>query len=209
MISLTRVTQLRNWTPQHADGFSRMGELVLDRLATAAAVIDRGGIVRFHNRKAELVASAGDEVVLRLFEPLQFRDQFAEATLKALLRGKPTDKSHFIIGRSGQKRALAEISGLGDGQAWIVVLNAVRKPSESEARLCRDFGLTKAETRIACQLASGATLAEAASAFAISRHTVRNQLRSVFAKFGIRRQSDIAQILRTGSSAFIDDSKGH
>src|SRR5580698_10246703 len=79
MISLTRATQLRNWTPQHADGFSRMGELVLDRLATAAAVIDRGGIVRFHNRKAELMASAGDEVVLRLFEPLQFRDQFAEA----------------------------------------------------------------------------------------------------------------------------------
>ena len=210
MISLTHVTHLRNWAPQHADGFSRMGERVLDRLATAAAVIDRGGIVRFHNRQAELVASAGDAVVLRLFEPLRFRDQFAAAALKRLLReGGPTDKSHFIISGGEQKRALAEISGLGDGQAWIVVLNTVRKPSESEARLCRDFGLSTAETRIACELASGATLAEAASAFAISRHTVRNQLRAVFAKFGIRRQSDIAQILRSSSSAFIDNSKGH
>lgn len=208
MISLTRVTQLRNWAPPHADGFSRMAELVLDRLATAAAVIDHGGIVRFHNRQADLVAAAGGNVVLRLFEPLRFRDPFAEAMLKAILREDPTNRSHFIIGGGGQKRSLAELSGLGDASAWIVVLGASRNPSESEALLCRDLGLTAAETRIACQIASGATLAEAASAFAISRHTVRNQLRSIFAKFGIRRQSDIARILRTGTSAFIDDSNG-
>jgi DNA-binding CsgD family transcriptional regulator len=209
MISLTRVTQLRNWAPQHDDGFSRMAELVLDRLATAAAVLDRGGIVRFHNRQAELVASAGDDVVLRMFEPLRFRDPSADATLRAILREEPTGESQFIIGGGEQKRALAELSGLGDANTWIVVLSASRNASESEALLCRDFGLTAAETRIACQIASGATLAEAAAAFGISRHTVRNQLRSVFVKFGIRRQSDIAQILRTSASAFIDDSKGH
>ena len=209
MISLTRVTQLRNWAPQHNDGFSRMAELVLDRLATAAAVLDRGGIVRFHNQHAECVASAGVDVVLRLFEPLRFRDPAAEAMLRTLLREEPTAKSHFIIGGGEQKRALAELSGLGDANAWIVVLSTSCKASESEALLCRDFGLTTAETRIACQIASGATLAEAAATFGISRHTVRNQLRSVFAKFGIRRQSDIARILRTSASAFIDDSKGH
>ena len=58
------------------------------------------------------------------------------------------------------------------------------------------FGLTAAETRLAAQLASGASLAEAAEKLKVSRTTVRTQLQSVFAKTETRRQADLMRVLQ-------------
>jgi DNA-binding CsgD family transcriptional regulator len=66
-------------------------------------------------------------------------------------------------------------------------------------RLRADFGLTKAEARLALHLAEGASLASAAEAFNVKLTTIRSQLQQVFAKTGTCRQPElVAMILSRG-----------
>ena len=52
----------------------------------------------------------------------------------------------------------------------------------------RRFGLTPAETRLAAHLLSGGTAAAYIAERRLSPHTVRNQLRSIYAKTNTNRQ---------------------
>lgn len=67
------------------------------------------------------------------------------------------------------------------------------------ARLRAEFGLTKAEARLALHLTDGSSLASAAAAFDVKLTTIRSQLQQVFAKTGTSRQSElVAMLLRRG-----------
>ncbi|WP_407149373.1 helix-turn-helix transcriptional regulator [Bradyrhizobium sp. ORS 86] len=57
------------------------------------------------------------------------------------------------------------------------------------------FDLTPAEARVARGIAEGRTVETIATAFGISRETVRNQLKAVLAKTGQRRQVELAGLL--------------
>lgn len=64
------------------------------------------------------------------------------------------------------------------------------------ARLVQDsFGLTPAEARLAVLIRDGLSLNEAAKRTGLSVNTLRNQLRAVFDKTGLNRQSDLARVL--------------
>jgi DNA-binding CsgD family transcriptional regulator len=66
-------------------------------------------------------------------------------------------------------------------------------------RLRAEFGLTKAEARLALGLARGWSLATAAEAFDVKLTTVRSQLQQVFSKTGTSRQAEfVAMLLSRG-----------
>jgi DNA-binding CsgD family transcriptional regulator len=55
--------------------------------------------------------------------------------------------------------------------------------------------LTPAEGRVAALIAQGIAPERAAERLGVSRETVRNQLRAVFAKTGTHRQSELVALL--------------
>lgn len=57
------------------------------------------------------------------------------------------------------------------------------------------FGLTDAEAGLAQRLSDGQTLLEIAAELQVSPHTVRNHLRAVFDKMGVKRQGDLIRAL--------------
>jgi DNA-binding CsgD family transcriptional regulator len=66
-------------------------------------------------------------------------------------------------------------------------------------RLRAEFGLTKAEARLALCLAKGWSLATAAEAFDVKLTTIRSQLQQVFSKTGTSRQAEfVAMLLSRG-----------
>jgi len=83
-----------------------------------------------------------------------------------------------------------------DGAAIFVHDPERRAPTERHLR--RMFHLTAAEARVASLIVEGYPVAEAAEELHISVHTVRTQLKSIFAKTGVSRQTDLIRIVTTG-----------
>jgi DNA-binding CsgD family transcriptional regulator len=69
------------------------------------------------------------------------------------------------------------------------------KPLSRSTRIQALFGLTNAEASLTCGIARGMSLTEIADTRKISRHTVRNQLKSVFTKTGARSQADLVRLV--------------
>ncbi len=78
------------------------------------------------------------------------------------------------------------------GRATLILLGS-SGPSMQELCEALDqlYKLTAAEARVACAIASGQTPVEIAEEAATSTGTVRTQLKSIFAKMGITRQSHL------------------
>jgi len=63
------------------------------------------------------------------------------------------------------------------------------------ANLLLMLGLTPAEARVAVRIGRGLSPAEAATELGITQNTARYTLQTVFEKLGIRRQSQLAQVV--------------
>jgi DNA-binding CsgD family transcriptional regulator len=68
-------------------------------------------------------------------------------------------------------------------------------PASDRGDLDKRFALTPAETRLATHLLNGGTPATYARKRGLSPHTVRNQLRSIYAKTNTNRQVSLLQLL--------------
>lgn len=116
-----------------------------------------------------LVAASGEEAV--------FGYLVAETQLPEALRRR--------LGLAAAPRADALVFVAPDREA---AGDAVRMYRET-------FGLTPAEARLAAHLKDGLSLKEAAAALNIAVNTARNQIKSVFEKLGVNRQSDLIRHL--------------
>ena len=74
-------------------------------------------------------------------------------------------------------------------------------------RVASSYGLSTAEAKLAVILAEGFSLEEAADRLFVSINTVRTQLKSVFAKTGVRRQSELVAVLLSGILAWCKDEE--
>ncbi len=78
----------------------------------------------------------------------------------------------------------------------LLVVTPVDRVMMPDAQLLRGlFDLTAAEARVASGIVAGKTLEQLAGDNGLSRETVRSQLRGVFAKTGMRRQSELIRLL--------------
>lgn len=67
----------------------------------------------------------------------------------------------------------------------------------SRALMADRYGLTCAEARLASMMAEGNSLEDIAESLAVSIQTARSQLKSVFAKTGVRRQAELVALVLT------------
>jgi DNA-binding CsgD family transcriptional regulator len=177
----------------------------LDRLNCAAALVDcRGYVMRF-NEHAEALFGSG--LTIR-HGRLHAADRASDARLQGLTRAAVSPDGSVwaepvVIARNGSPWLLAEAMPMtsfahdlfngGDTLLYFTDLVAERAPSER--LLGRAFHLTAAEARLACSLAAGEGIGAASARLAISRETVRTQLRAIFAKTGTRRQAELTALL--------------
>jgi DNA-binding CsgD family transcriptional regulator len=84
--------------------------------------------------------------------------------------------------------------------AMLIVRDPGRQAIISATTLAQLFGLSPAESLLASELASGASLEEAAASLGVSRNTVRSQLQSVFQKTGTNRQVELVRVLLSSAA---------
>lgn len=157
-------------------------------------VIEAGGVTFFNpanhealdQARARLRAAPGGQVIVK------FSQAADEAPHFAYVIAAPDLPETLAMG-------LNRVAGAGEATAAIV-FPAVEATDRLWANLRESFGLTPAETRLAARLKDGLTLKEASGELGVSINTVRNQLRAVFDKIGLSRQSDLIRALTQLSS---------
>ena len=92
------------------------------------------------------------------------------------------------------RRRLGFASPAREGALFFVAPDRIA--ASDETHIYREtFGLTPAEARLSSRLKDGLPLKEAADDLGISVNTARNQIKSVFEKLGVNRQSDLIRHL--------------
>lgn len=187
-----------------------VGRLVLSGMTNAlqyvrqpAVALDRLGFVIDMNGQA---ASNFDDDVCIKNRRLFVRDKRARSSLDVLidqLRTTPDTAelpvAPIVVRRDARRPVVIRIMPV-DGAARSPFLNARAvlilndldsNPDPVFETFSQAFGLTPAEARLAALIATGVSPRQAAEQLGIARETARTQLKSVFAKTGTHRQSEL------------------
>jgi len=153
------------------------GALVTGRVFTLA---DPANQNRYRIARATLKNGAGTAPVL-----FNFDDGEATESL-----------SGFLVDAAHLKRLLGDdVLPTDDPQAHALLLPDRTALTRHDHLLRASLGLTPAELRLAALLKDGASINEAAPKLGIAVNTARNHLRSIFAKLGVNRQSEMVRHL--------------
>jgi pimeloyl-ACP methyl ester carboxylesterase/DNA-binding CsgD family transcriptional regulator len=131
--------------------------------------------------RAQLRTAPSRQVIVKFVQAADETPQFAYMVAAADL---PDDLTPGLI----------RVAPPEDG-AVALIFPAVEATDRLWANLRESFGLTPAETRLAARLRDGLTLKDAAAELGVAVNTVRNQLRAIFDKLGLSRQSDLIRAL--------------
>lgn len=188
--------------------------LTLERIGSAALLIDRHGNVSRANRHAEQLFCA--EFGVR-HGRLWTAASASLARLDRFMAALEYAKTHnsalpapIVVARGGSPWLMIEAMPVTSAsmevfngcRALLVLTDLTRPPIADAAVLGLAFGLTRAEARLAAAVCEGRDLETVATAFGVSRLTVRTQLKTVFAKTGTRRQAElVARVSRIRNSA--------
>jgi DNA-binding CsgD family transcriptional regulator len=172
-----------------------------------ALVLDRLGYVLDMNAGTELIF---DEEASVRSRRLTVRDQWARAALNAFtdqLRTTP-DTAALPVAPIVVRRLLKPplvirilpIDGAARtpflGARALLIFSAIDPKPAADTTLISDvFRLTRAEAQVAALVAQGKSLAEIAAQRGSAAVTVRNQVKTIFAKTGTHRQSELVALL--------------
>jgi DNA-binding CsgD family transcriptional regulator len=184
----------------------------MGRVPFAMFVLASDGEVMFMNEAAEAVLAAGEGLCLDE-RRLRSLSRSANPTLQRLIASAVETFLGTGTGGGGSMR-LPRPSGRRDyavlvaplsvqktvfadkhPAAAVFVTDPEKEQDISAARLQDLHGLTPAEARVGAAVVGGRTVKEIARAQGTSLNTVRSQLKSVFDKLGVHRQSDLVRRL--------------
>lgn len=185
----------------------------LDRLGVTAFIVNANGVVHQQNECANNLLAADASVSVPNAR-LRFADPALNATLEGALRRATQDprrSSLFPLRSSSNEVHEVNVSPLqparGNGSLLaplaLVVIARPRPDAERIARRVRRlYGLTEAEARVVAALTLGETVDQIAAAHGVRVSTVRAQVRAIFEKTGVHRQTDLVRLALTGAPLF-------
>lgn len=190
-----------------ASGSGRYAIEVLNKMCLPAIGLDQSGFIVNANTAAEALF---DDNIRVKDNRLLVRDLEARALLKASLGElgnaanlKDVIFEPIVIQRISDLPVIARIWPLSGAVPTpkqdihvIITMNALGpKSGPPAAILAKAFRLTPSEAKLACIIARGASPAVAAKELKIAHETVRNQLKTIFAKTNTHRQSELVALL--------------
>jgi DNA-binding CsgD family transcriptional regulator len=191
-------------------------ELSLDLVPAGIVFLNDKGSVLLMNRSARHLVSGGDLLLRagRLCASTRSETTRLEALIGSVI-GKPNGKGNvaggsMLISRN-QSRPLtlivASLSNLSNQIAPRASAIAFIYDPEKQIQLPFDllrqaYHLTPAEARLALSMVEGHSLKFAAEMIGVTFNTARSQLKSIFAKTGVRRQGELIRLL-LGSSVSV------
>jgi DNA-binding CsgD family transcriptional regulator len=196
---------------RHAELQRTAAACALDRLPFGIILVDVRGRVVLANQLAKRLLSAGDGLHLHRGVGGLVANQIADSvvlheTIAAVI-ARPTQEASVMLAiRRNSKRKPFNVlvtplvcrEGADDGVlAGLFIDDPARQPEISPVLLRQYYQLTPAEARLACLLAAGKRLDQAATQLGVKTQTVRAQLKRIFDKLGVSRQAELVHVLLT------------
>jgi DNA-binding CsgD family transcriptional regulator len=192
----------------------------LDRLPSGILLLDASGTVAFANRSAQHMLEEGDGLRLRkLSHATRLGDLVAERVsdsraisdaISATVSGDPYAAAHFsqsvtVPRTSGAASYTLQFSALGDHNefaggssayaAIVFIADGAKEIHVDPAALQRAYGLTLAEARVAIAMLEHVSAKEVADVLEVSPHTVRTQIKKVYAKLGVDTRTRFVKLM--------------
>jgi DNA-binding CsgD family transcriptional regulator len=218
-VEMQRVTRLDRLRPHLAraalfsarQGLKRARATVqiLSDIGLPAAVLARGGRMvaantRLENMRPQLRflahdrLSFGDRHVRAMFDAaLAELTSTAGATVKSLAVPAVDDNPAAVAHLLPVKRTAHDL--FQRAEAVLIVTPLLMQEAPAADLLSGLFDLTPREARVARALTEGKSIADLSQSLGLSRETLRSQLKSVFAKTGTARQSELVSLLAGAS----------
>lgn len=177
----------------------------LDALPTGIALIGEDGQCVFVNKMARELLDRSHGLAFKNSRISAI--QPAESTrLQSLIdgavrTGRGQGGSHggamLITAPKGNKLHVAVHPFRSGGSVFAIAIlsDPNRAPASAPQLMQALYGLTAAESVVANQVSQGRTPAEIAECNQVSQETVRSQMKAVFAKTGVRRQSELVRLM--------------
>jgi DNA-binding CsgD family transcriptional regulator len=174
---------------------------IMRHLSVACAIVDAGRTVVYANRAAGQWIAGQDDLALvrgRLTAGTPELQRRLLAAVRAATTDEPRSAQALVLNaghRDGPPQVVTCLP-LPDAEAQaLLIFGEKSRCTELADVLLNAFGLTSAERRLARQLLVGRTLEEAAEAARIRISTARSYLKAIFAKTGVRRQSEFVAVV--------------
>jgi DNA-binding CsgD family transcriptional regulator len=163
---------------------------ILDSNAAAEAMFDEE--LRVHMRRLVVNDAKAQSELTVLFARLRLSQELAGVAFDAIIVRKKNGLPTFIrpVPISGPAR-----SPFLGACALLIFADCSRREPPNVALLARTFALSPSEARTAALLAKGLSIEESAQAAGLSRETIKSQLKTIFAKTGVRRQTSLIALL--------------
>lgn len=179
---------------------SDIGVLLLDRAGqsifantTAEALLARGDGLR---RKGAMVVAGSMTDTLRLHAAIEHAVRFSSAgagrwdyPIVALSRSEGRPLMTAVVPSGDAEMARAECAAI------IYVVDPDQDLKTLIEPICAFYRLSPGETRLACTLARGHSLAEAADELHVREQTARTYLKQIFLKTDTNRQVELVRLL--------------
>jgi DNA-binding CsgD family transcriptional regulator len=174
-----------------------------DRIRMAILVARADGYVLQNNATAEAILRRGDGLRLKHGRVTgrwhEGASQLAECLAQSARSSMPIGSTAVIERGPGEAPYLVTVTPLVGGGGRSRALLLFRDPATEDgsliARLQSLFGLTNVEAVVAVDLAAGVSPAEIAQKRGVRTSTIKTQVKSIMAKTGSHRQSEIAAVV--------------
>jgi DNA-binding CsgD family transcriptional regulator len=189
-----------------------------NRIDDGVVLVSNNGSVAFQNRAAEELLSSKGSIHVNRNGRLVGGSARESAKLRSVLNSvfaTSEATNHFggtfTANRPNGKQPLNititpfkeqdRYAGGSEKFALVLISDPERSIASNEEALRADFGLTKAEARIAKLLADGHPLAEVGELLEITPNTARTHLKRIFSKTDTNRQSSLVKLILSGSAS--------
>lgn len=183
----------------------------LDSFALGVVFLDGAGRVLGANEAAEAIFAEGDGICnckgrLRASAPAEdksLQNAIFRSCQTGAARGTGAGGALLISRRSPRKplqivvgAACTGLPALSLRPAAVVFIHDLSARIRPRSSVLKElYGFTPAESRLACLILDGKSSEEITELLGISRNTFKTQLKSIFSKASVRRQSELVRLL--------------
>jgi len=183
-------------------------ERAFELLPFPALLLADDGSIELENKAAQAALADGPPLHRR-DRVLRVCDRELDQKLRRMLReltAEATTPSLLTIPRDGKRPLSLLLSRLpaprareqAPGHVLVLICDPQRRSGAVRELLVRSYGLTGSEARVALAVLEGKSVEQLAGELYISLNTAKTHLKSIFAKVGTGRQSELVATILTG-----------